>query len=78
MTITFIILAVTIGLFIWGKPRADLAALLSMLALYLSGVISVGQALSGFADAAVIMIAALFVVGEGLTPQALPPGWAPR
>lgn len=67
MTITFIILAVTIGLFIWGKPRADLAALLSMLALYLSGVISVGQALSGFADAAVIMIAALFVVGEGLT-----------
>lgn len=67
MITTFVILAITIVLFIWGKPRADIAALLSMLALYLSGIITVGQALSGFADSAVIMIAALFVVGEGLT-----------
>ena len=67
MTTTFVILAFTIGLFIWGKPRADIAALLSMLLLYFSGIITVGQALSGFADAAVIMIAALFIVGEGLT-----------
>ncbi len=67
MTITFVILAVTIGLFIWGKLRADIVALLSMLALYFTGVISVNQALSGFADSAVIMIAVLFVVGEGLT-----------
>ena len=67
MITTFVILAITIVLFIWGKPRADIAALLSLLALYLSGIITVGQALSGFADSAVIMIAALFVVGEGLT-----------
>ncbi len=67
MIITFLILAATIFLFVWGKPRADIAALLSMLALYLSGIISVNEALSGFADAAVIMIAALFVVGDGLT-----------
>jgi di/tricarboxylate transporter len=67
MTITFTILAITIALFIWGKPRADIVALLSLLALYLSGVITVGQSLSGFADSAVIMIAVLFVVGEGLT-----------
>lgn len=67
MITTFTILAVTIGLFIWGKPRADIVALLSLLALYLAGVISVGQALAGFADSAVIMIAVLFVVGEGLT-----------
>ena len=67
MITTFVILAITIALFIWGKPRADLAALLSLLALYLSGIITVSQALSGFAESAVIMIAALFVVGEGLT-----------
>lgn len=67
MTITFTILAITIGLFIWGKPRADIVALLSLLALYLTGVISVNQSLAGFSDSAVIMIAVLFVVGEGLT-----------
>ncbi len=67
MLLTFAILVVTIALFIWGKPRADITALLSMLALYLSGIITLPQALGGFADSAVILIAALFVVGEGLT-----------
>lgn len=74
MATTFVILAITIVLFIWGKPRADITALLSMLALYLSGIITSGQMLSGFADAAVIMIATLFVVSEGLTQTGIT-GW---
>ncbi len=64
---TFAILAVTIALFIWGRMRSDLVALLSVLILFLSGTISLEQALSGFSDSTVIMIAALFVVGEGLS-----------
>lgn len=74
MLTTFLILAITIALFIYGKPRADIVALLSLLALFLTGTITTGQALAGFADSAVILIAILFVVGEGLTHTGLT-GW---
>ncbi len=67
MLLTFLILAITIALFVHGKLRADLVALLSLLALVLTGIIDVGQALAGFGDSTVILIAALFVVGEGLS-----------
>ena len=66
MTTTFVILGVTIILFVWGRWPPDLVALLSLLALALSGVIDTGEALSGFGNPTVVMIAALFVVGEGL------------
>lgn len=42
-------------------------ALLALLALYLTGIITTQQALAGFADSTVILVAALFVVGEGLS-----------
>lgn len=67
MLLTFLILGITIALFIWDKIRSDLVALLSLLALYLFGIITLPQALSGFGDSTVIMIAALFVVGDGLS-----------
>jgi hypothetical protein len=62
---TFVILGVTIVLFVWGRWPPDLVALLSLLAL--SGVIGTSDALSGFGNPTVVMIAALFVVGEGLS-----------
>ena len=67
MITTFVILGVTIVLFVWGRWSPDLVALLSLLALTLSGVIDTGEALSGFGNPTVVMIAALFVVGEGLS-----------
>ena len=67
MTITFIILGITIVLFIWGRWPADLVALLSLLALALFGVIGARDAVAGFGNPTVVMIAALFVVGEGLS-----------
>ncbi len=67
MTTTFFILGVTIVLFVWGRWAPDLVALLSLLALALSGVIDTRDALSGFGNPTVVMIAALFVVGEGLS-----------
>mgnify|MGYP005856969137 FL=1 len=66
MILTFVILAVTIILFISDKFRVDIVALLALLALFLTGLINVDQALAGFANSTVITIAALFVVGEGL------------
>lgn len=67
MTITFLILGVTIVLFVWGRWKPDVVAVGSLLALYLAGVVSLGEAFSGFANATVVLIAALFVVSEGLS-----------
>ncbi|MCP5056061.1 MAG: SLC13 family permease [bacterium] len=74
MTTTFVILGVTIVLFVWGRWSPDLVALLSLLALALSGVIDTNDALSGFGNPTVVMIAALFVVGEGLSQTGVT-GW---
>ena len=60
MTITFVILAVTIVMFVWGRWQADLVAVGSLLALYLTGVVSIGEAFSGFANTTVVLIATLF------------------
>lgn len=64
---TFLVLAITIVLFIWGKIRSDLVAVISLLALFIGGILTTSEVLSGFGDSTVIMIASLFVVGEGLS-----------
>ncbi|MFR0691614.1 SLC13 family permease [Enterobacterales bacterium AE_CKDN230030158-1A_HGKHYDSX7] len=60
------LLATAVGLFVANRPRMDVVALLVMVALPLSGILSVQESLAGFADPNVILIAALFVIGEGL------------
>ncbi|MEO9513089.1 MAG: SLC13 family permease [Flavobacteriaceae bacterium] len=62
-----IILCITIALFVWGKFPPDVVALMSMLSLYLTGILDVRETLSGFSNSTVIMIAALFIIGEGLS-----------
>src|SRR5262249_6634598 len=56
-----------VGLFIINKPRMDVVALLVIVTLPLTGIISMPEALAGFSDTNVVLIAALFVIGEGLT-----------
>jgi len=60
------LLATCVGLFVLNRPRMDVVALLAMVALPLSGVISVNEALAGFSDPSVVLIATLFVIGNGL------------
>jgi di/tricarboxylate transporter len=62
----FTILLLTIALFMSDRLRLDLVALLSLLALTLTGIITPAEALAGFSDPVVVMIAALFVVGGGI------------
>jgi di/tricarboxylate transporter len=62
----FSLLSVAILLFISNRVRLDVVAILVILALMLSGLLSPKQALAGFGDPVVILIAGLFVVGEGL------------
>ncbi|WP_173634838.1 SLC13 family permease [Paramixta manurensis] len=60
------LLAVTIFLFVSGKLRMDVVALLALIALVLGGPLTLQEATAGFSDPNVILIAALFVIGEGL------------
>ncbi|WP_299665450.1 SLC13 family permease [uncultured Polaribacter sp.] len=62
-----IILTITITLFVWGKYSPDVVALLSMLSLFLCGILDLSETLSGFSNPTVIMIASLFIIGEGLS-----------
>lgn len=67
MSLMLIILIITIALFIWGKFTPDIIALISMLSLFLFGILTLDETLSGFSNPTVIMIVALFIIGEGLS-----------
>ena len=62
-----VILTITIGLFVWGKYSPDVIALVSMLSLFLCGILNLSETLSGFSNPTVVMIASLFIIGEGLS-----------
>jgi di/tricarboxylate transporter len=64
--LVFGILAATIALFVSDRLRLDLVALLSLLALALTGILTAAEALAGFSDPVVLMIAGLFVVSGAL------------
>ena len=66
-TFVFAVIGVAGALFASGRVRLDIVALLVVLALALSGILSVREALAGFGDPVVIMVASLLVVGETLT-----------
>jgi di/tricarboxylate transporter len=65
-TMTLLILAGAVALFIWNKIPVGSVALGVALALWATGVISVEEAVAGFGSPTVVLIAALFVVAEGL------------
>ncbi len=60
------LLLIAIVLFTTNKLRMDVVALLVIIAFVLSGTLSLQEATAGFSDPNVILIAALFVIGEGL------------
>ena len=60
------LLGVAIVLFATGKMRMDAVALLMIIAFVLSGTLTISEAFSGFSDPNVILIAALFIIGDGL------------
>lgn len=60
------LLALAVAMFIRNRPRMDVVALLMITLLPLTGVITINEALAGFADPNIVLIALLFVVGEGL------------
>src|SRR6185503_18178950 len=66
LTITFVILAGALILFLTDRLPADLVALLVVVALGLTGILTTQEAFSGFSRSAVITIIAIFVLTEAL------------
>jgi di/tricarboxylate transporter len=64
--LVFLLLSATIILFASELLRLDVVAILVVLVLMLSQVLSPTEALAGFGDPLVLLIAGLFVVGEAL------------
>lgn len=71
MTATLIILIVTVAMFVWGRVRSDVVALMALSALLLTGILTPAEALAGFSSSIVIMMAGLFVVGGALVQTGL-------
>jgi di/tricarboxylate transporter len=67
LLVVLTLLVASIVMFAINRPRMDVVAVGLLVALPLTGVLTVPETLSGFSDPNVVLIAALFVIGEGLS-----------
>src|SRR5262245_27354740 len=66
LAIVLSLLGAAIVMFAINKPRMDAVALIMLAVLPFTGVLTMSEALSGFSDYNIVLIAALFVIGDGL------------
>jgi di/tricarboxylate transporter len=64
--IVWIILALALVGFVWGRLRYDLVAMLALLGVVMFGVVSADDAFTGFSHPAVITVAAVLTLTRGL------------
>ena len=60
------VLVATIGLFLWGRWRHDVVALLALLACVGAGLVPAADAFAGFGHPAVVTVACVLVMSYGL------------
>lgn len=60
------ILAVMMGLFIWGRIRHDLVAMIALMACLSAGLVPAAEAFRGFGHAAVITVASVLILSAAL------------
>ncbi|WP_333831440.1 SLC13 family permease [Pararhodobacter sp.] len=60
------LLGAAVVMFALNRPRMDVVAVMMMVALPMTGVISMSEALVGLSDPNIVLIAALFIIGEAL------------
>ena len=66
LIVVLLLLAAAILMFLRNRPRMDVVALLMIAALPFTGVVTVSEAIAGFSNPNIVLIALLFVLGEGL------------
>jgi di/tricarboxylate transporter len=64
--LAFTILAGMMGLFVWGRIRYDLVAVLALLAAVLVGIVPADKAFTGFSDDIVIIVASALLVSAAV------------
>ena len=60
------ILGATVALFLWGRWRHDMVAVAALLACVFTGLVPFGEAFAGFGHPAVITVACVLVLSQGL------------
>ena len=64
--VVFAVLAATLGLFAWNRLRFDVVAMLALLAIAIAGLVPTKDLFAGFGHPAVVTVAAVLVVSQGL------------
>ena len=64
--LTFAVLGGTMLLFIWGRLRYDLVAILALLAALATGIVAPDHAFSGFSDEIVIIVGSALIVSAAI------------
>jgi di/tricarboxylate transporter len=64
--VVFVVLAAAMALFIWGRWRYDIVALLALLAAVYLGIVPPKAAFAGFGHPAVITVAAVLVISRAM------------
>jgi di/tricarboxylate transporter len=55
-----------LALFVWNRLRVDVVGLIVMATLILTGLVTPREGISGFANEALITVAAMFILSAGL------------
>ncbi|WP_137124285.1 SLC13 family permease [Roseomonas sp. HF4] len=66
LLIVLALLGAAIAMFVANRPRMDVVGVLMIVALPLTGVLTINEALAGFSDSVVVLLAALFIIGDSL------------
>ncbi len=61
-----LLLGAAIAMFALNRPRVDAVALIMMVLLPFTGVITMNEAIAGFSNPNIVLIGAMFVIGEAL------------
>ncbi|PFG11037.1 SLC13 family permease [Marinobacter sp. LV10MA510-1] len=64
--IVFAVLGITLALFVWNRLRFDVVSMLALLAMAFTGLVPADELFSGFGHPAVITVAAVLVISQGL------------
>lgn len=64
--LVFAILAGTMAVFLWGRFRHDIVALMALMAAVVGGIVPAADAFAGFGHPAVITVACVLVLSQGL------------
>ncbi|MGB1951009.1 MAG: SLC13 family permease [Marinobacter sp.] len=64
--IVFAVLGATLGLFVWNRLRFDVVSMLALLAVEVAGLVPSDELFAGFGHPAVVTVAAVLVISQGL------------